>query len=77
MEGMVDYRRFERFRRSLVLGDLLELELLPFYLESFEESPESYLAPCRGAVWGYPVVGMIYGASEVCTRCMKRYDSVW
>ena len=47
MEGMVDYRRlgdfggledfgrFEKFGRSSVLGDLLELELLPFYLASF------------------------------------------
>ena len=55
---------------------MLELELLPFYLASFEESPESYLSPSRGAIWGYPVVGMIYGASGVCTRCMIRYGSV-
>ena len=53
MEGMVDYRRledfgvwqicgdfgrFERFERSSLLGDLLELEMLPFYLASFKES---------------------------------------
>ena len=25
----------------------------------------------------YPVVDMIYGASEVCTRCMRRFGSVW
>ena len=58
------------------MGDLLELELLPFYLASFEESPESYLSPSRGAVWGYPAGGMIYGSSGVCTRCMRRYGSV-
>ena len=30
------------------------MELLPFHLASvFEESPESYLSPRRGAVWGY------------------------
>ena len=46
MEGMVDYRRLGD------LGDLLDLELLLFYLGNFEESPESYLAPSRGAVWG-------------------------
>ena len=46
MEGMVDYSKTWRFR------DLLKLELLPFYLASFEESPESYLAPSRGVVWG-------------------------
>ena len=45
MEGMVDYRRHGD------LGDLLELELMPVYLASVEESPESYLAPSRGAVW--------------------------
>ena len=28
------------------------MELLPLYLASFNESPESYLAPSRGAVWG-------------------------
>ena len=60
---------------SSVLGDLLEVGLLPFYLASFEESPESYLAPSRGAVWGYPAVGTIHGASGVCMRCMRRYGS--
>ena len=30
------------------------MELLPFYLASFFlKSPESYLSPSRGAVWGY------------------------
>ena len=62
--------------RSSVLGDLLELELLPFYLASFEESPESYLAPSRGVVWGYPAVDTIYRASGVCMRCMRRDGSV-
>ena len=49
--------------------------MLPFYQASFEESPESYLSPSRGVVWGYPVVGMISGASGICTRCMRRYGS--
>ena len=53
------------------------MELLPFYLASFKESPESCLSPIRGAVWGYPVVGLIFGASGVSTRCMRRYGSVW
>ena len=61
MEGMVDYQdwRFRRSGKSVKtlgdlrdLGDLLKPELLPFYLASFEESPESYLAPSRGDVWG-------------------------
>ena len=56
--------------------DLLELELLPFYLACFEVSPESYLSPSRGAVWGYPVGGIIYGVFGVCTRCIRRYGSV-
>ena len=43
----------------------------------FEESPESYLSPSRGAVWGYFDHRFDYGVSEVCTRCMRRYDSVW
>ena len=47
------FGRFERFERHLILGDLLELDLLPFYLASFEESPESYLAPSTG-VFGVP-----------------------
>ena len=55
---------------------MLELELLPFYLANFEESPESYLAPSRGAVWGYPAVGTIHGASGVYMRCMRRYGFV-
>ena len=66
-----------RFGRSSVLGDMGELELLPLYLASFEESPESYLSPSRGAVWGYLVVGMMYRASGICTRYMRRYGSVW
>ena len=71
MEGVVDYRILED------LGDLLELELLPFYLASFEESPESYLAPSRGAVWGTPKAGTINGASGICMRCMRHYGYVW
>ena len=65
------------FRRLRDLGDLLELELLPFYLASFEESPESYLAPSRRAVWGYPAVNTIHGPSGVGMRCMRRHGSVW
>ena len=55
------------------------MELLPFYLASFfEESPESYLSPSRGAVWGYFGCSVwYYGASGVCTRCMRRYSSFW
>ena len=30
-----------------------------FTSQVFEESPESYLSPSRGAVWGYLVVGLI------------------
>ena len=55
---------------------MLELELLPFYLANFEESPESYLAPSRGDVWGYPAVGTIHGASGVYMRCVRRYGFV-
>ena len=71
-----DFGRFERFRRSSVREDLLELELLPFYLPSFEESPESYFSPSRGAVWGYPALDTRHGASGVCMRCMRRYGLV-
>ena len=46
------YLQFE-VRRSVGTG------LLPFYLASFEESPEPYLSPSRGGVWGYAVVGLI------------------
>ena len=35
-----------------MLGDMLELELLPFYLASFEDSPESYLAHRVGRLFG-------------------------
>ena len=56
---------------------MLELELLPFYLASFEESPESYLLPSRGTARGYLGHRLDYGASGVCTRCMRRYGSVW
>ena len=57
----------------------MEPELSPFYLESFffEESPESYLSPSRGAGWGCFDRRFDYEASEVCTRCMRRYGSVW
>ena len=48
--------------------------MLPFYLVSFEESPESYLAPSRGAVWGYPAVGTIHGASGV---LYDMYETLW
>ena len=77
--------RFRRYGTSVKtledlkdLGDidLLELELLPFYQASFEESPESYLAPSRGAVLGYPAVDTIHVASGICMRCMRRYGSV-
>ena len=54
------------------------MELLPFYLARFfEESPESYLSPKRGAVWGYFGYRFDYGALGVCTRYMRRYDSIW
>ena len=52
----------------------MELELLPFYLASFEESPESYLSPGRGAVRGYPVVGMIY---EGLWGLYKMHQTLW
>ena len=48
-----------------------------FTWQVFEESPESYLAPSRGAIWGYPEVGTIHGASGVFMRYMIRYGSVW
>ena len=47
------------------------MELLPFYLASvFEESPESYLSPSRGAVGGTLAIGLIL-------RSLRRYGSVW
>ena len=56
----------------------MEMELLPFYLASFyEESPESYLSPSRGAVWGYFDHRFDYEASGVCTSYMRRNGSVW
>ena len=42
------------------------MELLPFYLASFEESPESYPSSSRGAVWVYLGHRFDYGASGVC-----------
>ena len=48
-----------------------------FTWQVFEESPESYLSPSRGAVWGYFGHRFDYGVSGVCTRCMRRYGSVW
>ena len=50
--------------------------MMPFYLASLEESPESYLAPRRGVVWGYSAVDTMHGASGVCMRCIRRYGSV-
>ena len=56
--------RFGRSGKSVKLWEIREIweifsfrrsvgtELLPFYLASFKESPESYLVPSRGAVWG-------------------------
>ena len=76
--------RFRRFGKSVkTLGDLQFQEICwnwnccRFTWQVFEESPESYLAPSRGAVWGYPEVGTIHGAFGVCMRCMRRYGSVW
>ena len=43
----------------------------------FEESPESYLSPSRGAVWGYFNQRFDYGASGVFTIYVRRYGSVW
>ena len=48
-----------------------------FTWQVFEESPESYLSPSRGVVWGYLDGRFDYGASGVCTRYMRRYGSVW
>ena len=59
------------FRRSVGTGIFA---VLP---GKFLKSTESYLAPSRGAVWGYPEVGTIHGACGVCMRCMRRYGSVW
>ena len=58
-------------RRSVGTGNVA---VLP---GKFEEPLESYLSPSRGAVWGYPVFGLTYEASGVCTRCMRRYGYVW
>ena len=64
------------------LGDLQFQEICwnwnccRFTWQVFEGSPESYLAPSRAAVWGYPAVGTIHGASGVYMRCMRRYGSV-
>ena len=30
-----------------------------------------------GLFGGTLVIGLIFGASGVCTRCMRRYGSVW
>ena len=47
-----------------------------FTWQVFEESPESYLSPSRGAVCGYFGHRFDYVASGVCTRCTRRYGSV-
>ena len=81
-----------RFRRSgksvKTLGDMRNLGDLQFEeicwnwnccrftWQVYVESPESYLVPSRGAVWGYPELGTIHGASGVCTRYTRRYGSV-
>ena len=75
--------RFRRCGKSVktlgdlrVLGDLQFEEICwnwnccRFTWQVFEECPESYLSPSRGAVWGYLVIGLIFG-------CMRRYGSVW
>ena len=48
-----------------------------FTWQVFEESPELYLSPSRGAAWSYLDGRFDYGASGVCTRYMRRYGSVW
>ena len=57
MEGMVDYRRLEDFGDVVNLWRLREIcwnwNCCRFTWQVFEESPESYLSPSRGAVWGY------------------------
>ena len=40
-------------------------------------APNTSEQPPTELVWGYLVVGLIYGASGVCTRCVRRYGSVW
>ena len=56
---------------------MLELEFCRFTWQVFVESPELYLVPSRGAVWGYLGGRFDYGAFGVCTRCMRRYGFVW
>ena len=81
--------RIRRCGKSVkTLGDLRVLEDLQFEeicwnltccrftWQVFEESLESYLSPSRGAVWGYLVISLIFGAFGVCTRCIRRYGSV-
>ena len=62
MSGCVDGRNGRLLKTSGDLRDLRDLQFeeicwnwncCRFTWQVFEESPESYLPPSRGAVWGY------------------------
>ena len=87
MSGYFDGRNGRLSKTVKTSGDLRDLRDLQFEeicwnwnccrftWQVFEESPESYLSPSRGVVWGYFDHRFDYGASGVCTRCTRRYGS--
>ena len=93
MEGMVAYRRLGDSGdvvRGKTLGDLkdfgdLQLEEICWnwnYCCRFTwqvlKSLWKHTSHREGGLFGgHPVGGMIYGASGVCTRWMRRHGSVW
>ena len=57
---------------------MLDLELLPFYLARFLKSVRNHTSHQVGGLFGgTSVIGLIFGSSGVCTRCMRLYGSVW
>ena len=90
MEGIVEYRRLKdsgdvvnlsRLWEILqILGDLQFEEICwnwnccRFTWHVFKKSPESYLSPSRGAVWGY-----LGGRFDIRSLwgLYKMYDTLW
>ena len=57
---------------------MLDLELLPFYLARFLKSVRNHTSHQVGGLFGgTSVIGLIFGSSGVCTRCMRLYGYVW
>ena len=86
MPTLASYRRFPHIETTISVRckyAVLHSQLCRFSYrctqrEHFIEAASRLIRDmyAQGYVWGYPVVGMIYGASGVCTRCMRRYGSV-